>query len=90
MTDTYTRFLLTVIAASLALIALRGWSPVPAAFAGESLDCRLSGSVEISRFSDTLDVKVSRFDSDLDVEVKSGFSQPGTSSSSPVYVKQVD
>ena len=90
MTDPYTRLLLTVIAISLAIIAVRGVSPIPAAFAGEVMECKFSGGLEVSRFSDTLDIRVTRFDSDLDVEVKSGFSQPGTSASSPIYVQDVN
>lgn len=68
MTDRYTRTVLTVIAAALVVIAARG-GIVPPALAAETLDCRISGPI--------------------DVKVDSAFSAPGSSSSSPMYVRQV-
>jgi hypothetical protein len=75
--DNYTRFLLTVIAVSLAVIALRGNSPIAEAQAADSR-CVIDGPMEISKIDDTIRVKVEQ-----------GFAQPGTSSSNPVYVEMV-
>jgi hypothetical protein len=79
MSDLYTKVVLTVIAASLLVIALRGTvSPVAPAFAGDSIECRFAGPLKISDFSDTLEVKVEH-----------SYSTPGHSSGSPMYVKTV-
>lgn len=83
--DTYTKSVLTVIAAALVVIALRGLSPIPEAHAGDRLDCRIDGPVEIRGFPDTLKVRITDT-----VETKKAFSEAGSSSSSPLYVRQVD
>lgn len=84
--DTYTRFVLTVIAVALVVIALRGvGAPViPSAHAAERLDCRIEGAVEIKSMPD---VRVRISDP---VEIKQGYSEAGSSSSYPVYVKTVE
>ena len=83
--DTYTKVVLTVIAAALVTIALRGVSPIPEAHAADRLDCRIDGPVEVRGFPDTFRVRIT--DS---VEIKQGFSEAGSSSSSPLYVRSVD
>ncbi|MCO4773541.1 MAG: hypothetical protein KDA24_26140 [Deltaproteobacteria bacterium] len=82
--DTYTRVVLTVIAAALVIIALRGVSPIPNAYAGDRLDCRIDGPIEVKGLQD---LRVTIRDT---VEVKQAFSEAGSSSSSPVYIKSVD
>lgn len=76
MTDTYTRILLTVIAVALCVIALRGTSPVPAAHAAEVMECRFSGPLEISRINGK-------------VQLEAAHGEAGSSSSYPLYVKQL-
>ena len=85
MTDRYTRFILTVIAFALVAIAIRGSSPITPAHAAETIECRFSGGVEISRFSDTLNVEIRKIDDEIELE-----DQRGGSSGSPIYVKSVD
>lgn len=75
MIDRYTKVVLTVIAVALVGIALRG--SVPVAQAAEDVRCTVEGP---------LDVRVRAFDDDI--ELKWGFSQPGSSSSSPLHVRQ--
>lgn len=74
MVDRYTRAVLTVIAAALLLHLLR--PPVPTAHAADEVRCTVSGPLEV-RLSDVRDA----------IEVKWAFGQPGSSSSSPLYVK---
>ena len=79
MSDVYTKVVLTLIAASLLVIAGRGvGSPVAPAFAGDTIDCRISGPIKIEDFRDTLEVKVEH-----------SYSTPGHSSGTPIYVKSV-
>ena len=79
MTDTYSRIVLTVIAAALVALAVqRADTVVPAAHAAETIECRFSNPLEIRRIEGT-----------VAVEVKQGFSQPGTNSSYPLYVQTV-
>ena len=77
--DRYTRFLLTVIAIALTVIAARGISPVAPAYAADTIECRFDGPLTIGDFRDQLDVRV---------EQKSY--QPGSSSGNPLYVRTVD
>jgi hypothetical protein len=72
--DTYTRVVLTVIAVALVIIALRGVSPIPVAHAAETMDCRFDGPLQIR---DEIKVKLD------------SYGLPGSSSSSPMYVKTV-
>lgn len=77
MTDRYTRAVLTIIAAALVVIALRGLgSPESTARAADTVECHFSGPVEISRINGK-------------VELEQAYGQPGSSSSYPVYVKTV-
>ena len=76
--DRYTRTVLTIIAAALVVIALRGLNPIPPAWAAETMDCRVSGEIEIKRFSDDLKVQVD------------DFNFPGGSSSRPMYMKSAN
>ncbi|MEZ4319894.1 MAG: hypothetical protein R3F61_20455 [Myxococcota bacterium] len=90
-TDRYTRAVLTVIAAALSIIALRGLSPIPAAWATETMECRFGSPVELRsgaqiRVTDTVQVRMS---DEVKVRVES-YGAPGSSSSSPLYVKQID
>ncbi len=86
--DLYTRAVLTIIAASLAVIAVRGLaSPVSPAHAAEEISCRFGNALEISSFRDDLQVTIDR---PLTVEVKQAFNQPGSSRGTPVYVQMVD
>ena len=84
--DTYTRVVLTIIAAALVVIALRGGGAplLPNAHAAERLDCRIEGPVEIKGLSD-LRIRIADA-----VEVKQSHSEAGSSASYPVYVKSVD
>ncbi len=80
MVDRYTQTVLTVIALSLATIALRGGDGlVPSAHAADTQSVRIERAIEIGRLPEP-----------IQVEIKQAFSQPGTSSSSPVYVKLVE
>ena len=85
--DTYTRVVLTVIAAALTVIAFRGVDPISLAHAAEEIECRFNGGVTVSDFRDSLDVDI---DDTVTVEVKQAFSQPGSNSSSPLYIQVVD
>jgi hypothetical protein len=77
MLDMYTKTVLTIIALSLMMIALRGPSGLIApAYAFEKIECRLDGPIKIGSFDDHLEVKVSQ-----------DFSEAGTSSSRPLYVQ---
>ncbi len=84
--DTYTRFILTIIAAALVVIAFRGTGAtvIPEAYAADRLDCRIDGPVEIKGLRDL------RVTIDDPVEIKQAFSEAGSSSGSPMYVKTVD
>ena len=91
MNDWYARTMLTVIAGSLAVIAAgQLQSPVPVAHAAETMDCRFSGPLEIRDIGGTVDVRIRSIDDDIKVEASQAFSQPGTSSSRPLYVQQVN
>lgn len=84
--DNYTRFVLTVIAAALVVIALQGLgSPIPVAHAADRLDCRIDGPIEIKGLHDQLRVKVS---GTIDIDQSHGTA--GSSRSYPVYVQTVD
>jgi len=84
--DNYTRTVLTVIAAALVAIALQGFgSPIPVAHAADRLDCRIDGPVEIKGLRDELRVKITGA-----VEVKQSFSEAGSSSSYPLYIKDAN
>ena len=86
MTDRYSRFMLTVIALSLAVIAVKGLgSPVSVAHAADRLDCRIDGPIEIRSIGEIRSIR-----GEVDVEIKQAHAQPGTSSSYPVHVRQVD
>jgi poly-beta-hydroxyalkanoate depolymerase len=90
MNDWYVRMMLTVIAVSLAVIATGQLNnPVPAAYAADSIECRFSGPLEIRDIGGTVDVRIRSIDDDMKIETSHAFSQPGTSSSYPVYVRQV-
>lgn len=84
--DTYTRVVLTVIAAALVVIAARGLSPVSVAQAAEDIACTFSNGVTVSDFRDSIDVELDT----VSVKVEQGFNQPGSSSSTPLYVKSVN
>lgn len=73
--DRTSKVLLALIALGLFANAARDW--VPVARAADPTVCRIEGPIE---------VKISSIGDDL--EVKWGFSQPGSSSSSPLYVRQ--
>lgn len=75
--DRTSKGLLGLIAAGLFANALT--SAVPVAWAAETTTCRIEGPVE---------VRLTRIDDDL--ELKWGFSQPGSSSSTPLHVKAAD
>jgi|GEM_PF-3146911 len=84
--DTYTRIVLTVIAGALVVLALQGFgSPIPVAHAADRLDCRIDGPVEIKGLQDRLKVEIVGA-----IEVKQAYSEAGSSSSSPMYVKNID
>ncbi len=86
--DTYTRIILTVIAAALVLIALRGSNEViTPAHAAEDISCSFSNALEISDFRDKLNVAI---EEPLEVEVKQSFGHAGSSSGSPFYIKLVE
>jgi hypothetical protein len=90
MNDWYARMLLTVIALSLAVIAVgQVRNPIPVAHAADSIECRFSGPLEIRDIGGTVDVRIRSIDDDMKVETSHAFSQPGTSSSHPVYIRQV-
>ena len=74
MTDTYTRFVLTIIALSLGVIALRGAAFTPA-YATDTLDCRMT---------------ISSFREELKVKIEQVYGQPGSSSTRPLHVKVVN
>ena len=91
MNDWYARVMLTAIAGSLVVLAagqLR--NPVPAAHAGDTMECRFSGPLEIRDIGGTVDVRIRSIDDDIKVEATQAFSQPGTSSSRPLYIQQVN
>lgn len=77
--DTYTKTILTIIAAALVVIAARGFDPIPPAQASDRLECTIEGPVEIGGFRDM-----------LKVEVDQKAFEPGYSSGSPVFVKVVE
>ena len=52
---------------------------VPVAHASDSVPCRIEGPIE---------VRITNFGDDL--EVKTAFAAPGSSSSSPLYIKSTD
>ncbi len=83
--DTYTKLVLTVIAAALCAIALRGLEPIPPAHAADTMECEVKGPMEIRG-----SITIEDFRDKLEVEVEQGYAEAGSSSSSPVYVKQVD
>jgi len=78
MTDRTTRLFLGVIAVSLATIALRGFSPVPAAHASD-MECVIKGPLEIRSIGGEVKVKMEQ-----------AYGTPGSSSSSPIHVRSVD
>ena len=91
MNDWYSRSMLTIIAVSLAVLATgQLQNPVPAAHAADTMECRFSGPLEIRDIGGTVDVRIRSIDDDLKVEASQAFSQPGTSSSRPLYVQQVN
>ena len=72
--DRWTKACLTVIAASLAILALRPM--VPVAHAADVIKCEIDGGLVVESFKDELEVKV-----------QAAFSSPGSSKSSPMYVE---
>jgi hypothetical protein len=84
--DTYTRIVLTVIAAALVVIALQGFgSPIPVAHAADRLDCRIDGPIEVKGLTDELRIRIGS-----PVEIKQSHSEAGSSSSYPLYIKSTD
>lgn len=79
MNDPYVRVLLTVIAVSLAVIALSGL--VPDARATDRLQCEIDGP---------LDIRISDIQDEIQVELEERHGVPGSSSSYPVYVRVQD
>ena len=80
--DTYTKTLLTIIALALVTIALRGIvDPIQPAWAGD-MSCTIEGPLEIK--------EIRGFGDRLRVEIEQGFNQPGSSSGSPLYIKNTD
>ena len=73
-TDRFTRTCLGVIALSLAILAFK--PIVPTAYAAEEISCSFDGPLEIKRINGT-----------VKVEVDSAYSSPGSSASSPLYVR---
>ena len=69
--DRTSKLLLALVALGLFANALR-----PEAHAADTVPCRVEGPIDI-RITSIQD----------DIEVEWGFSQPGSSSSSPMYVK---
>ena len=91
MNDWYSRIMLTMIAVSLAVIAFgQLQNPVPAAHAADTMECRFSGPLQIRDIGGTVDVRIRSIDDDIKVEATQAFSQPGTSSSRPLYIQQVN
>lgn len=83
--DTYTKAVLTVIAIALSVIALRGLQPIAPAHAADSIECEVRGPMEIKG-----SITIEDFRDKLEVEVEQGYAEAGSSSSSPLYVKDVD
>ncbi len=83
--DTYTKVVLTVIAVALSVIALRGFHPVSPAQAADTLECEVKGPMEIRG-----SITIEDFRDKLEVEVEQGYAEAGSSTSSPLYVKDVD
>lgn len=75
--DRTTKFLMAAIAAGLFANAFSNL--VPVARAADSLECKVSGPME---------VKVTSIDDEL--EITWDYSAPGANSASPMYVKAVD
>ncbi len=80
MSDTYTRFVLTIIALALVVIAARGLpSPVSVAHATDVVPCRIDGPLEIRGIG-----------GQVKVELEQAYGEPGSSSSNPLYVKALN
>jgi len=86
--DLQTRGLLSIIAFALVLLAARAW--VEPAWA-QSQDCRVSGSIEISRMPDfDADIRVTGWPSSPLESRPYSTSQPGASSTYPLYIRNTD
>lgn len=86
MNDLYSRVLLTVIALALVAIAVQlGASPVAPAHAADTLDCRVSGQVEIRG-----PVRIESVGGETRVKIEQAYGEAGSSSGNPLYVKALD
>ena len=83
--DTYTKLVLTVIALALCVIAFRGFEPIAPAHAADSIECEVKGPMEIKG-----SIAIRSFDDNLDVEIEQAYNEAGSSSGSPLYVKEID
>ncbi len=72
--DNYTRFLLTVIAGALVILALR--PAIPEAHAADTLRCTVEGPMQIKGIDGT-----------LQVQVEPKYGAPGSSSSNRLYIQ---
>ncbi|MCA9489189.1 MAG: hypothetical protein KC621_04685 [Myxococcales bacterium] len=84
MVDRTTKLLLAAIALGLFADAAGRFMPVALA---DTTSCRIDGPVEV-RITDSRPIEVRLSDIGEAVKVEWGFSQPGSSSSSPLYVRQ--
>lgn len=79
MTDRTSRVFLGIIALSLATIALRGSSPVPAAHAADTMECVIKGPLEIRSIGGEVKVKMEQ-----------AYGTPGSSSGYPMHIRTSD
>lgn len=82
--DTWTRAVLTVIAASLALLAAHAWLGNPAL--ADDMECHIDGPIKIDSFGQPIEVRIDNQPLQVETQPHSS-STPGSSSSFPLYVK---
>jgi hypothetical protein len=82
--DAYTRAVLTVIAASLALLAVHAWIATPAL--ADDMTCHIDGPIRIDSFGQPIEVRIDNQPVQVETQPHSS-SNPGSSSVYPLYVK---